>query len=289
MNELDARVRRRLATDLVVFGGLTFALTWLVVGAYIWDNDAATAAIGPMKLGAPAFYVAVYAPAIMALLVTAFRYGRGGLGSLLASLVRVRVRWTWIAISLLGYPALWLLVYLIKATAGGQLRGFDFDPWLVALPLLLLHGFILRDPGALGEELGWRGFALPRLLELMHARNAALILGLVWAVWHLPAFYVASLSQSTFAIAPFVVQVTAFSVFMTWVFVNARGSVLWAGVIPHMLFNAVSHAGIRPVGWVFTGVAVVILMLGGKHLTGLGRPRKTLPQSSVLLDQAGEV
>src|SRR3546814_5546144 len=68
--------------------------------------------------------------------------------------------------------------------------------WLIALPAVLLAGHLFRDPGALGEELGWRGFALPRLLELMDARRASLLLGLVWAVWHLPAFFLSTLSQS---------------------------------------------------------------------------------------------
>jgi membrane protease YdiL (CAAX protease family) len=279
----DPGLRRRLVVDLLIFGAATFALTWLIVGLYIWDNAAVTRAIGPMKLGAPAFYVAVYAPALAAIAVTVARHGRAGLASLFGSLVRIRVRWIWIAVSLLGYPLLWLAVGLVQVGAGGDLAQFDFRPWLVALPLLLLHGAILKDPGALGEELGWRGFALPRLLELTHARNASLLLGLVWAVWHVPAYFVGSLSQSALALAPFILQVMAFSVFMAWIFVNARGSVLWAGVVPHMLINATPHAGIHPVGWVFIVVAALILVFGGRHLRGPGRPRAVLPQSALLV------
>lgn len=284
---LDRGTRRRLLIDLLIFAGVTFALTWVIVGLYIWNGAAVTRAIGPMRVGAPAFYLAVFAPALTAVVVTAVRYGRAGLASLFGSLIRVRVRWIWIAISLLGYPVLWLVVSLVQAAVGGRLAGFDFHPWLVALPLLLLHGHILKDPGALGEELGWRGFALPRLLELTNARAASLILGFVWAIWHLPAFYVGSLSQSTFAFAPFVLQVMAFSVFMAWLFVNARGSVLWAGVVPHELFNVVGHAGIHPVGWVFIVVAALILIFGGEHLRGVGRPRAVLPQSALLRSQGG--
>lgn len=287
-NGTDRATRRRLLTDLLIFGTATFALTWLVVGLYIWNNEAITRLFGPMKLGAPAFYLAVYAPTLMAIAVTALRCGRTGLSDLFRSLLRIRVKWIWIAISLLGYPALWLVVSLVRAAAGGGLAGFDFQPWLVALPLLLLHGKILTDPGALGEELGWRGFALPRLLELTHARTAALILGVVWAVWHLPAFYVGSLSQSSIAFLPFIANVTAFSVLMTWIFVNTRGSVLWAGVIPHLMFNATPHAGIHPVGWITMAVAVLVLIFGGKHLRGPGRARAVLPQSALLTGRIGE-
>lgn len=280
----DARrraTRRRLLVDLLVFGGIAFAITWIIVGLYIWNAEAVTRLIGPMALGAPAFYLAVYAPALAAIAVTAARYGRTGLAGLFGSLLRIRAKWIWIAISLLGYPALWLLTSLVAAGSDGRLAAFDFQPWLVGLPLVLLGGHLFRDPGALGEELGWRGFALPRLLELTDARIASLVLGVVWAVWHLPAFYVGSLSQSGFAFLPFVLQVVAFSVFMAWLFVNTRGSVLWAGVVPHMMINATPHAGIHPVGWVFIVVAMLILVFGGRHLRGWGRPRAVLPQSAL--------
>jgi membrane protease YdiL (CAAX protease family) len=282
----DARrraTRRRLLVDLLVFGGIAFAITWIIVGLYIWNAEAVTRLIGPMALGAPAFYLAVYAPALAAIVVTAVRYGRPGLASLFGSLLRIRAKWIWIAISLLGYPALWLVTSLVAAASDGRLAAFDFHPWLVGLPLVLLGGHLLKDPGALGEELGWRGFALPRLLELTDARIASLVLGVVWAVWHLPAFYVGSLSQSGFAFLPFVLQVVAFSVFMAWLFVNTRGSVLWAGVVPHMMINATPHAGIHPVGWVFIVVAALILVFGGRHLRGPGRPRAVLPQSALLV------
>lgn len=274
--------RRRLWIDLWIFAGATFALTWAIVGAYIYDAEAATRILGPMKLGAPAFYAAVCAPSLMAIVVTALRYGKAGLGDLFASLFRVRAGWAWIALSVLAFPVLCLVVALARAAGGGGLAGFDFAPWLVALPAILLAGHLLTDPGALGEELGWRGFALPRLLELTDARRASLALGLVWAVWHLPAFYVGSLSQAELAFVPFVLRVVAYSAFMTWLFVNTRGSVLWAGVVPHMMFNATPRAGIVPVDWTVIAAGVVILVLVGRHMRGRGRSPADLPQSRLL-------
>lgn len=281
-------LRRRLIVDLLIFNGCAFGLTWIVVGFYIWNAEAATRLFGPMRLGAPAFYLAVYAPSLSAVLVTFARYGRAGLADLFRSLFRIKAGWMWIAISLLAFPGLWLVVDLIEAARGGGLAGFDFRPWLVALPLVLLGGHLLTDPGALGEELGWRGFMLPRLLEMTDARKAGLILGLIWAVWHLPAFYVGSLSQSGFDFIPFVLRVVAFSVFMTWIFVNTRGSVLWAGVAPHMMFNATPHAGIHPVGWIAIAAGIVILVLAGKHMRGWGRPAGELPQSALLRTWRGQ-
>lgn len=285
---IEPAVRRRLWIDLALFTGAVFAVTWVVVGIYVWDAAWATNLFGPMRLGAPAFYVAVAAPSVVALLLTAWRYGRRGLADLLRALVRVRAGWAWIAIALLGYPLLWLAVALVRALATGEGLGqFDFQPWLVGLPMLLIGGHMLRDPGALGEELGWRGFALPRLLELMDARAASLLLGLVWAVWHLPAFFLSSLSQSSTDFGLFVLNVMAFSVFMTWLFVNMRGSVFWAGVVPHILFNATPKAGIAPVLWVTVAIGVLILLLGGRHLRGRNGPVE-LPQSALLRAGRGE-
>src|SRR3546814_9012392 len=273
---------RRLLVDLFAFTACAFALTWIVVGLYIWNADAATRALGPLRLGAPAFYLAVYAPSLAAIAVTCARYGRAGLANLFRSLFRIRAGWGWVAISLLAFPGLWLVVQLIGAARAGGLASFDFRPWLVALPLVLLGGHVLRDPGALGEELGWRGFMLPRLLEMTDARTASLGLGALWAVWHLPAFYVSSLSQSGIEFLPFFLRVVAFSVFMTWIFVNTRGSVLWAGVVPHMMFNATPHAGIAPVGWIAIGAGLVILVFAGKHMRGWGRPAVDLQQAGFL-------
>src|SRR3546814_13856860 len=94
--------------------------------------------------------------------------------------------------------------------------------WLIALPAVLLAGHLFRDPGALGEELGWRGFALPRLLALMYARRASLLLGLVWAVWHLPAFFFSTFSQSPVTFGMFILNFVAFSVFLKCLFVHTK-------------------------------------------------------------------
>lgn len=272
--------RRRLCIDLVIFTAVAFVITWLVVGAYIWDEKGATSLMGPMRLGAPAFYLAVSAPTISAVTVTSLRYGRPGLADLFRSLIRIRAGWMWIAVALLGYPLLWLLVALVTTLASGNaIANFNFGPWLVTLPLLLLHGHMFRDIGSLGEELGWRGFALPRLLDLMDARAASLVLGLVWALWHLPAFFLASMSQSSVDFGMFVLNVLAFSAFMTWLFVNTRGSVFWAGVVPHILFNATPRAGIPPVVWIAVAVSAVLLVMAGPHLRKAGRA--VLPQFSL--------
>src|SRR3546814_8288696 len=117
--------------------------------------------------------------------------------------------------------------------------------------------------------------------------TASRVRGSRWAVLHLPAFYVSSRSQSGIDFLPFFLRVVAFSFFMTWIFVNPRGSVLWAGVVPHMMFYATPHAGIAPVGWIAIGAGLVILVFAGKHMRGWGRPAVDLPQAGFLRNWRG--
>src|SRR3546814_15941114 len=117
---------RRLLVDLFAFTACAFALTWIVVGLYIWNADAATRALGPLRLGAPAFYLAVYAPSLAAIAVTCARYGRAGLANLFRALFRIRAGWGLVATSLLSFPGLWRVVPLLGAALSGGLESFAF-------------------------------------------------------------------------------------------------------------------------------------------------------------------
>ena len=118
---------------------------------------------------------------------------------------------------------------------------------LISLPLIAL--------GPLGEELGWRGFLLPRMLERMRPLSAALILGAIWMIWHVPAFLMSGVPQSNMSFPIFAIGGIAFNVFITWLFLNARQSILIAGIIPHTLANAWGDA-FGPMTWINAGVLV---------------------------------
>jgi membrane protease YdiL (CAAX protease family) len=260
--------------ELLAFFGLAFVLTWTVCGLYIFAPKIATAALGVMKTGSPIFFIAVYAPSLSSLALTMIFEGWGGLARLGAACLRVAGRWPWVLASLLGYPAVWLVAAIVQALVTGQsLMKIPYDHWYAVLPTVIASGFIFRDAGPLGEEFGWRGYALPRLLRLTGPRGAAVILGAIWAIWHIPAFYLAGLSQSKFHFEVFLFVVISFSVFMTILYINTRGSVLLAGIIPHMWFNAVSKAGIHPIDWVTIALAAALLLFGGRLWRGPDMPR----------------
>ena len=128
--------------------------------------------------------------------------------------------------------------------------------------------------GPLGEELGWRGFLLPRVLQRTNATAAGLIVGAIWMLWHVPAFLISGLPQSGLAFPLFVVAGIALSVVVTWLFVNARQSVLVAGIIPHAFANAYSTAdgGMQWTdGIALITLACVLVALNGRGL--VWRPR----------------
>lgn len=99
-----------------------------------------------------------------------------------------RKRIGWILLSLILLPISFLLAWLLVNASGGNSTVTVFDGnmlkslWSVAL----IFAFNLLFGGTLGEEIGWRGFALPRLLERFSPLQASFMLGVVWALWHLP-------------------------------------------------------------------------------------------------------
>ena len=236
---------------LLVFLALTFGITWSIAATAMLASDWFNAVFGGLNNRAPMFYLAVWSPNIAALVVTLMISGLSGIKDLLSRLFRWRVRpWVWIA-ALGFHPALMLVVELIGLAFGDPLpttaNWHALAAGLVYLPLIAL--------GPLGEELGWRGFLLPRLLDQMQPLSAALILGAIWMVWHLPAFFLSGVPQSSMSLPIFMIGGMAFTVFITWLFLNARQSILIAGIIPHAIANAWGDA-MGPMTWINAGVLV---------------------------------
>src|ERR687897_2688842 len=155
---------------LVTLFLLAFGLTWVV-----WVPRAAGAPLGTVGMAW------TWVPAIAALLAAALTGGRGALRDLGARMVRWRVGWQWYLVVILGPAVFSLAVAGIYTLFGGSWADAA-PPAILAGPLLLLPLFllILTLTDGLGEELVWRGFALPRLLTRYNALVASLVLGVIW-------------------------------------------------------------------------------------------------------------
>ncbi|HMC55296.1 MAG TPA: CPBP family intramembrane glutamic endopeptidase [Gemmatimonadaceae bacterium] len=208
---------------------LTFAGTWACFLAAVLASRTA----GLATLRWPLLVLGAFMPSTVAVVLTAREDGRASVKSLLRRLLLWRVGMRWWAFAL-GYM---LVIKLLVAATYRLLEGawpvYHGDAWyaaLAALPFAAILG------GPLGEEIGWRGYALPRLAERFGLASASVILGVVWSLWHLPVFFIPGLDQFGQSLPVYVLRVIAMSVAFAWLFRNTSGSLLLA-VVMHAAVN----------------------------------------------------
>jgi uncharacterized protein len=178
-------------------------------------------------------------PTLAAFVMTGATEGRVGVRRLLHRIVLWRVGLRWYLFALIGVPVVMALGTLILP--GGVASLLALGPGFV-LSYLGLFVFVFIIGGPLGEEPGWRGFALPRLQSLHGPLVGSLILGILWGLWHLPLFWTPWNTLTTFNVVVFVLATICLTIIYTWVFNNTKGSLLIV-ILLHASFN-VAAAGI---------------------------------------------
>src|SRR5215217_6503863 len=191
---------------LVFFFIIAFAGTWLLELPYVLSEDGS----GLLPFSSPVVQwmmpVSIFmGPFLAAFVMTGATEGRAGVRSFLRRFVLWRVGLGWYLFALVGFPMIFVLSLIVLP---GALASFQGLASLAPLPLLFLfvYGFFLSGP--LGEEPGWRGFALPRLQALHGPLVGTLILGPLWALWHLPLFFTPWNVLTTFNLVVFVLATT---------------------------------------------------------------------------------
>jgi membrane protease YdiL (CAAX protease family) len=243
---------------LGVFFGMAFGLSWGLMALAFTFPDQLERVFGPVGYTNPLFLIAVYAPALSGLALVARSYGLRGLGRFLQRLTMWRAPARWWAFIALGIPAIF---YAGAAISGIISDPFPFSPWSKVLPALALALAI----GPM-EELGWRGVALPLLQRRFAPLWASLILGAIWGLWHLPAFFLSGTPQSAWAFGPFLLGTLAITVVLTQVFNSARGSLLVAALY-HFQLNSPVWPDAQP--WdsvIFAVFAVIVVVLNRKTM-----------------------
>ncbi len=182
-------------------------------------------------------------PSLVGIMLTALFSGKSGLGELFRRLGQVRVPLTWYAVVLLLIPVLLFVAIGVNTVLGGATIAYDWSSLISLLVLSLLFT-------GLGEELGWRGFALPRLQARHKAFAASLLLGVLWGLWHLPLLIADGLVPLTsLGIVNFLIfdlTITAIAVLFTWVYNNTNGS-LFLMVLFHTVATATTDTFLIPV------------------------------------------
>ena len=203
--------------DVVVFMLVALILTWVV-----WVPRAMGFRVGVVG------QLWTWIPAVAALACAAVLYGRAGVSDLGRRLLLWRVGWWWYPVILLG-PLVFSLTVAGIAVLLGEPWGSARPPALtLSIPALVLTLLILVLTDGLGEELGWRGYLLPRLLIRYRAVAASLILGLYWWLWHLPLVWTKDSVLEGQSLWLLLADLLAKSLIFTYVFLGTQGSVLIA-------------------------------------------------------------
>ena len=262
---------------LTSFFVMAYAFSWIVWSPWVLGKDGA----GLLPIQIPQTVVGylnataiLCGPTVAALIMTGTIEGRAGVRTLLGRLVLWRVGIRWYLFALVGVPLIMVvgtMIYSGELPKLGGLGGLSFLPtYLLSFLLVVVLG------GPLFEEIGWRGFALPRMEGLHGPLVASLILGVMWALWHLPEFLVPSWAASSggggiTGIILFTLTALTFTFVITWVFNNTRASILIA-ILVHAsidtfsetlgaIFPAKAVASAFPMMIGFGVLAVVLIVL----------------------------
>jgi uncharacterized protein len=182
-------------------------------------------------------------PTVAAFIMTGAIEGRAGIRRLLRRYVQWRVGVQWYLFVLLAIPAIEILGAIVVPGALASYQPLTLT-MVLAYPLAFATTFFLGGP--LGEEPGWRGFALPRLQRRYGPLVGSVILGVLWALWHLPLFWSGVWTPPTIPnILMFIVMITALTIIMTWVFNHANGSLLIT-MLMHASFNTFANKMVAP-------------------------------------------
>ncbi|HKL30591.1 MAG TPA: type II CAAX endopeptidase family protein [Natrialbaceae archaeon] len=246
-------VERSSPRNLVLFFLLAFGWSW-----GLWGPKALVAQ-GVIEGWPRLPEVAAFGPTVAGIVMLYLEGGRAGLRRLLARTLDTDFPLRWLLVALLLFPILTGLVLGIAMTQGTS-PSFPWEDDLIVLPAAFV--FILLLGGPLQEEFGWRGYALDPLQSRFGATRGSLVLGVLWALWHLPLFYIPT--QTIYYERPFwglLLSVTMLAVVMTWVYNNVGGSLL-VMVLLHTAFNW--SQGMLPVletelgGLLFIGAMAVL-------------------------------
>jgi len=238
--------------DTILFFILAYGLSWCAFIPLALDAQG-------ILTGVPAWLhlIGAFGPFVSAFIVTGATRGWDGLRELIERMTRWRIGWLWLGIALFSPLVVYLAAILVYGLASGDWSTLAQFGTVAELPGVsgLLGWLVWILTFGLGEETGWRGFALPRLQKNDSARKASLVLGLWWAGWHIPVFFY-NYEPSLFGVFAFLVGILSGSALLTWLYNSTRGSV-FATILWHGTYNA-AVAGAE--GFVSAAVTATIIV-----------------------------
>ena len=240
------------SSAIVAFFAVTFLITWGLIGFYILFPRMAVASFGEISGSHPLFFLATWSPAVSAFVIVFLHAGMTGVRAFASRLFLWRCPSGWVAFVLIGIPVVYLAGSTIK---GGPLMApvpqDGVWPIVNVLVMMLFLGPI--------EEFGWRGVAQPLLQRHMAPLWAGGIIGIVWGVWHLPAFFLAGTVFASWNFLPFFVGNVVLAVLVTPIFNSTRGSILWPMLFHWQLINPFWPDAQPWDTWILLGITIVVV------------------------------
>ncbi|TLY36942.1 MAG: CPBP family intramembrane metalloprotease, partial [Nitrospirae bacterium] len=167
------------------------------------------------------FLFGTITPSLVALVLTARAHGREETLILLRRTVRWRVGVQWYTFAIAYMAAIKLTVALLHLIVTGAWPKFGQTPWYI-----MAAAIVFSTPVQAGEEIGWRVYALPRLTRHFGLAPASILLGVIWASWHFPFFFISRSDNAGQSFPVYLLAVTALSVAMAWLYWRTNGSLL---------------------------------------------------------------
>ncbi len=216
---------------LLTFLVLTFGWTWGLWAIVTLPG------LGLTGLGGGLMLASAYGPGVAAVVTVLAFEGRVGFGRWIRRCLRWRLGWGWYVLALFGPPLLMMVALGLNLASGGAMGDLHLPG--DAMTILSQIAMVTVLGGPLGEEFGWRGYALPALTRRLGWRWAAVLLGAIWALWHVPLFFIPGMAQTALPMAAFLAGTVALSAIFARLSVNTGFSVLPA-IMMHAAINLAS-------------------------------------------------
>jgi membrane protease YdiL (CAAX protease family) len=242
--------------SLISYFALAILFSWFIYIPLVFVRQGWT----DTRISYSLHYLASFGPMGAAIILTAITGGNEGLRELWGRISKWRVGWPYAAFTIFSPIALFILAAIaMRLVQGewpdlrllGQANYLPYLGWAVLPVWIITFGF--------GEEIGWRGFALPRLQKTMSVSKSTLILGLMWFLWHVPSFFYHEtyVGMGWIMIPAFLFSVLCGAVLFTWLYNGSGGSILmvaiWHGVFDLITASAAGRDFIP----IFTSVGVI--------------------------------
>lgn len=253
---------------LVYFVILTLTITWGIAGTFIFFPEQAVGLFGELEGAHPLYFLATWGPGLAGLILILAYGGASGLKRFLSRLFLWRSNPLWWLLVVVGLPLGFIAGSLIK---NGPLLAPMEDGAAQVLILTVIMLFL----GPV-EELGWRGVAQPILQRHVAPIWAGAIIGAVWGVWHIPAFYLSGTVYADWNLPLFLVGCVTLAILVTPVF-NASGGGLLLPILFHWQLILPVWPDAQPWDtWIFVAVTAVVVWLNRKRMFALSGGETTV-------------